>query len=100
MNGKWKRLTKIERPKSFTEESFDDVHQASLDIRRDERGVRAGLITALGIGHLGADIARGIISLGRHGHEQVGPQPLRGELVLDEQLAQQVQHSRLAQAQA
>ena len=62
--------------------------------------LRAGLVTALGIGDLGADVAGAIVAVGRHGDEQVGPQLLGGELVLDEQLARQVEHAGLAQVQA
>ena len=62
--------------------------------------LRAGLVAALGIGDLGADVAGGVVAVGGHGDEQVGPHLLGGELVLDEQLARQVQHPGLAEPQA
>ena len=72
--------------------------RSTLGATSDDRGL--GLVAALRVGDLGADVAGAIVAVGGHGDEQVGPQLLGGELVLDEQLARQVEHPGRAQAQA
>ena len=71
-----------------------------LDLRSHERGMRTGLVTALGISGLGSYISWRVISVGRHGDMQIGPHFLGRKLILDEQLARHMQHANIAQAHA
>ena len=68
------------------------AHQHALDLRRDVRRSFARFIAALAIGDLGANVTGTVFAVGRHGHEQVGPQLLRRQLILHEQFARHEQH--------
>jgi hypothetical protein len=57
------------------EQWFDRAYQDLLELRSHERALRPGLVPNVGIGDLGADIAQSVIPVGRHGGEQVRPDP-------------------------
>jgi hypothetical protein len=73
-------------------------HQDFFHGGGDLGGPLAGFVTALCVGDLGADVARRVIALGGHRHEQIRAEFLGGELIFHEQLARQEQHAGITQA--
>ena len=66
---------------SGIEQVAEGLDQDVFDFGRNSRW-RAGFVAALGVGHSGADVAWGVVSVGGHCHEEVWAKPLREELVL------------------
>ena len=65
---------------------LERFHQHLLHSRCHQRCSRAGFITSLRVGDLGADVTGGVVAIGGHRDEQVGTHGLGGKLILDEEL--------------
>src|SRR5208282_2918243 len=78
--------------------SLHGLQQNGLHFRRHVAGPWTGFVAPFGIGHAGADVARPVIAVRRHGDVQIRTHLLRGKLVLNEQFTRHVQDARLPYA--